>query len=92
MEQRLGMAGAAVTVNVAHRCGHTVRWTFFGQAKTRRQLAALAACARCDGTAPISCDVVWPGTGVCHAHEGRCPDSPHDPFLHSLDARVSRTN
>lgn len=28
------------------------------------------------------CDISWPATGVCHAHDGPCPDSPHDQLLH----------
>lgn len=28
------------------------------------------------------CDLSWPATGICHAHDGPCPDSPHDRFRH----------
>ena len=87
-EPRLGMAGGAVTVTVTHRCGHGMRWSFFGNVRQRRQLAALARCARCEGEAPFDCDIVWPATGICHVHAGRCPDSAHDAFLHNLGART----
>lgn len=88
--RRLGMAGPAQRVEVRHACGHTMRWDFFGRVDARRKLASQARCAVCEGEAPFPCDVVWPGTGVCHAHVGPCPDSPHDPFLASVDARVKR--
>lgn len=98
----LGRPAGVVNMLVVHACGHTVRWTFYGgptRARVNGDLAALAACARCDSGRfvldedgiPITqldiipdggCDISWPATGICHAHDGPCPDSLHDRFLH----------
>lgn len=89
----LGISAPPTMVEVDHTCGHRLRWHFF---KTREQLrhcmqvASDGPCPRCESPAlsEVETDVVYPGTGVCHAHIGGCPDSIHARWLSDMGVRI----
>lgn len=88
-----GTQGLPVEYTVAHACGHHWRWHFFAspaEAIPKAGLAAVLICPRCDGTLREPGDVSYFPTGVCHAHKGPCPDSPHAEWLESLGVRYRR--
>lgn len=91
-ETFLGFEAPPSAVNVRHACGHELRWHFFkadnGPLLLAAGLAAALLCPLCDGTVPTGeADVSFAPTGICHAHRGPCPDSPHAAWLDSLGVR-----
>ena len=97
-ELRRAPAPAPAMINVRHACGCEWRWHFLrvpdsaaliGQAG----IAAALLCPRCDGTLPLGPgDVSYLPSAVCHAHDGPCPESPHDQLMDSLGTRIKSSS
>jgi hypothetical protein len=91
-EALAGVPALPVVVTVEHACGHRWRWHFFHDQPAVLVVAGKAAilcCPRCgprpelDEPGDVS---YWP-TGICHAHDGPCPDSPHARWLDGVGCR-----
>lgn len=91
MTPLVGTLNKSQQLDVAHACGHTLRWHFLlpdERAILAAGLAAVLNCPRCDGTTPAggACVSYYP-TGICHAHDGACPNSQWDEWLEALGCR-----
>ena len=92
-----GAEGLPVELSVRHACGCEWRWHFWKQSPSSSRLderavmaaglAAVLRCPRCDGTVTGPADISYWPTGICHAHDGPCPDNEHGAWLDAMGVR-----